>query len=137
MNLPRLTPEIVDVIFDTYITDLRCNIVMLKAEIKRWKARWATLTTAKPSNLNVTNEELYPSIRTVLLILYTMPASTATTERSFSALRRLKTYLRTTMLQDRLTSLAVLHVHRGIDIDIDMRSFTLGKSRDIGFGYGH
>jgi hypothetical protein len=73
------------------------------------------------------------------LILYTMPASTATTERSFSVLRRLKTYLRTTMLQDRLTSLAVLHVHRDIDIDIDivMRSFTLGKSRHIDFGYGH
>jgi hypothetical protein len=35
------------------------------------------------------------------------------------------------MLQDRLTSLAVLHVHRDIDIDIDrvMRSLTLGKSR--------
>jgi hypothetical protein len=116
---------------------------MFKAEIKRWKARWATLTTAKPSNLkdtlNVTNEELYPSISTVLLILYTMPASTAKTERSFSVLRRLKTYLRTTMLQDRLTSLAVLHVHRDIDIDIDrvMRSFTLGKSRHIDFGYGH
>jgi hypothetical protein len=33
----------------------------------------------------------------------------------------------TTMLQDRLTSLAVLHVHRDIDIDIDrvMRSFYL------------
>jgi hypothetical protein len=46
---------------------------------------------------------------TVLLILYTMPASTATTERSFSVLRRLKTYLRTTMLQDSLTSLAVLY----------------------------
>ena len=141
INLSRLTPETVDVIFDTYKTDLRCGIVMFKAEIKRWKARWATLTTAKPSNrketLNVTNEELYPSIRTVLLILYTMPASTATTERSFSALRRLKTYLRTTMLHDRLTSLAVLNVHRDIDIDIDMRSFTLGKSRHIDFGYGH
>jgi hypothetical protein len=72
---------------------------------------------------------IYPSISTVLLILYTMPASTATTERSFSALRRLKTYLRTTMLQDGLTSLAVLHVHRDIDTGIDMRSFTLGKSR--------
>jgi hypothetical protein len=84
----------VDVIFDTYKTDLRCDIAMLNAEIKRWKARWATLTTAKPSNLkdtlNVTNEELYPSISTVLLILYTMPASIATTERSFSVLRRLK-----------------------------------------------
>ena len=100
------------------------------------------MTTAKPSNLkgtlNVTNEELYPSISTVLLILYTMPASTATMERSFSVLRRLKTYL-TTMLQDRLTSLTVLHVHRDIDIDIDrvMRSFTLGKPRHIDFGYGH
>ena len=114
MNLPRLTPETVDVIIDTYKTDLRCDIVMFKAEIKRWKARWATLTTAKPSNLkdnlNVTNEELYPSISTVLLILYTMPASTATTERSFSALRRLNTYLRTTMMHDRLTSLAILDV---------------------------
>ena len=104
---------------------------------------WATLTTAKPSNLkdtlNVTNEELYPSISTVLLILYTMPASTATTGRSFAVLRRLKTYLRTTMLQDRLTSFAVLHVHRDIDIDIDrvMHSFTLGKSCHVDFGYGH
>ena len=101
------------------------------------------MTTAKPSNLkdtlNVINEELYPSISTVLLILYTMPASTATTGISFAVLRRLKTYLRTTMLQDRLTSLAVLHVHRDIDIDIDrvMRSFTLGKSRHVDFGYGH
>jgi hypothetical protein len=105
--------------------------------------RWASLTTAKPSNLkdtlNVANEELYPSISTVLLIIYTMPASTATTERSFSVLRRLKTYLRTTMLQDRLTSLAILHMHRDIDIDIDrvLRSFTLGKSRHIDVGYGH
>jgi hypothetical protein len=54
-----------------------------------------------------------------------------------SCFSRLKTYLRTTMLQDRLTSLAVLHVHRDIDIDIDMRSFTLGKSRHIDFGYGY
>ena len=28
MNLPRLTPTTVDVIFDTYKTDLRCDIVM-------------------------------------------------------------------------------------------------------------
>ena len=28
MNLPRLTPDTVDVIFDTYKTDLGCDIVM-------------------------------------------------------------------------------------------------------------
>jgi hypothetical protein len=41
MNLPTLTPDTIDVIFDTYKTDLRCDIVMFKAKIKRW----ATLTT--------------------------------------------------------------------------------------------
>ena len=39
INLPRLTPETVDVIFDTYKTDLRYDIVMFKAEIKRWKLK--------------------------------------------------------------------------------------------------
>jgi hypothetical protein len=28
MNLPGLTPDTVDVIFDTYKTDLRCDIAM-------------------------------------------------------------------------------------------------------------
>ena len=50
MNLSRLTPETIDVIVDTYKTDLRCDIVMFKVEIKRW----ATPTTAKPSNLKET-----------------------------------------------------------------------------------
>ena len=41
----------------------------------------------------------------------TVPASSATSERSFSALRRLKTYLRATMSQKRLTHILLLHVH--------------------------
>jgi hAT family C-terminal dimerisation region len=41
-----------------------------------------------------------------------VPASSATAERSFSTLRRLKTYLRATMAQERLNHLAVLHVHK-------------------------
>ena len=32
MNLPRLTPDNVDVIFDTYKTDLRCDIVMFYSQ---------------------------------------------------------------------------------------------------------
>ena len=39
-------------------------------------------------------------------------AMNATSERSFSALRRQKTYLRTTITQERLNSLMVLHVHK-------------------------
>ena len=41
-----------------------------------------------------------------------MPATNATSERSFSALRRIKSYLRTTMSQQRLNNLMVLFIHR-------------------------
>ena len=45
-------------------------------------------------------------------LLLVVPATSATAERSFSALRRLKTYLRATMGQPRLNSLLVLHCHQ-------------------------
>ena len=40
------------------------------------------------------------------------PATNASSERSFSALRRLKTYLRFTMTQKTLNNLLILHVHK-------------------------
>ena len=43
-----------------------------------------------------------------------MPATTATSERSFSALRRMKTYLRSTMKQERLNSIMTLHIHKDL-----------------------
>ena len=45
-------------------------------------------------------------------LVLVMPATNATSERSFSALRRIKTYLRTTMQQERLNYVMVLHVHK-------------------------
>ena len=41
-----------------------------------------------------------------------MPATNASSERSCSALRRLKTYLRTTMCQDRLNHCMIFYVHK-------------------------
>ena len=41
-----------------------------------------------------------------------VPATDALSERSCSALRRLKTYLRTTMCQDRLNHCMILYVHK-------------------------
>lgn len=54
-------------------------------------------------------------------LLRTVPVSTSTAERSFSALRRLKSYLRTTMTQRRLNSIAVLNAHQNILDDLDLR----------------
>lgn len=48
---------------------------------------------------------LLSQVGTVVQLLLIMPATNSTSERSFSALRRLKTYLRNTMSQQRLNKL--------------------------------
>ena len=49
-----------------------------------------------------------------------MPATSATSERSFSTLRRVKTCLRNTMSQQRLNNLMLLHVHRDLTDTLDL-----------------
>ena len=46
------------------------------------------------------------------IIFATIPATSCSSERSFSALRRIKTYLRSTMCQERLSSLALINIER-------------------------
>lgn len=45
-------------------------------------------------------------------LVLVMPATNAVSERSFSSLRRIKSYLRSTMTQTRLNNVMVLHVHK-------------------------
>lgn len=51
-----------------------------------------------------------------------MPATNAISERSFSALRLVKTYLRSTMNQDRLNHLMLLYVHKHLTDNLDLIS---------------
>lgn len=55
---------------------------------------------------------LLPEIAKYLRVLLTIPVSSCCAERSFSSLRRMKTYLRATMTQQRLNATAVLNVNR-------------------------
>ena len=52
-------------------------------------------------------------------LLLVMPATNTTSERYFSALRRVKTYLRSSMRQMRLNNLMVLHVHKDLTDSLD------------------
>ncbi|CAC5372028.1 unnamed protein product [Mytilus coruscus] len=120
-NLKTLNQDHQIRIFRAYESDLQSEDQFL-LEIKRWVARWDIYPSKKPDQLcatfEMTPKELYPNIFCILQILLTMPPSTTTAaERSFSALKRVKTYLRSTMGQDRLSSLALLHVHSDFDID--------------------
>ena len=55
---------------------------------------------------------LFPAVRKVILITLTLLATSCTVERSFSTLRRVKTWLRSTMSDKRLSGLCMLSVHR-------------------------
>ena len=50
------------------------------------------------------------------MLIHTMvlPVTSCEAERSFSTLRRIKTYLRSTMKQERLIGLALLNVHNSM-----------------------
>jgi len=54
----------------------------------------------------------FPQLLECLKIAMTFGVTSASAERSFSSLRRIKTYLRSTMTQERLNHLAMLYVER-------------------------
>ena len=62
-------------------------------------------------------QDLFPQISKFFRLLLTMPATSATSERSFSSLRHIKTYLRASMKQDRLNYLMMLYIHKDLKID--------------------
>ena len=59
------------------------------------------------------------TMNSLLKILWTIPVNVCECERSFSSLRRLKTYIRNTMRQERLSSLALINIERSFEIEID------------------
>ena len=57
-------------------------------------------------------KDIIPTIVKLLRLLGTIPVTACECERCNSALKRLKTYSRSTMGQERMDSLALSHIHR-------------------------
>ena len=92
-------------------------------EVPRWPTHWVItkrndLPTTLCTTLDSVNPVLYPSLDTISCVLLTMPVASATAERSFSVLRSLKNYVRSTMKNDRLSSLGLVHIHRDFEVDL-------------------
>ncbi|KAK1399192.1 TTF-type domain-containing protein [Heracleum sosnowskyi] len=58
--------------------------------------------------------DCFPNVTIAYRILLTIPVTVASAERSFSKLKLLKSYLRSTMLQDRLNGLALIAIENEI-----------------------
>ena len=65
-----------------------------------------------------------------------MSVASATAEVSFSVLRRLKTYVRSTMKSDRLSSFGLMHINRCFEVNLykAMEVFVSAKTRRADFG---
>ena len=74
------------------------------------------------AKLSTAQRDLLMQVGLLLKLILVMPATNATSERSFSALRRVKTYLRSTMTQNRLNNLLLLHVHKEYTDSLDLKS---------------
>ncbi|KAL4120679.1 hypothetical protein QTP88_013327 [Uroleucon formosanum] len=114
------------------------NVDELPSELKLWKRKWIAFkdvdrphTTVEA--LNYCNPELFANIHFLLKVLATLTVSTATPERTFSTLKRVKTFLRNSTGQERLTGLALLSVHRDVTVNPDevLNQFALQKDRNI------
>jgi hypothetical protein len=68
------------------------------------------------SALDMCDKIFYPAIHSLLSIFATLAVSTATAERTFSVLKYLKSYLRSSTGEERLTGLALAYIHRDIDV---------------------
>ena len=92
-------------------------------EIVCWETKWKDHIGELPSKPKETlvycDYNYFPNIHTLLRIICTLPVTSCSCERSISGLKRLKTYLRSTMGQERLNGLAMMHFHYDLDIDLD------------------
>jgi len=91
------------------------NLDLLKAEM-------LILKNCLPSSYNhnidtikdICKKATFPNVFKLLQVAFTIPVSSATCERSFSSMRRLKNWLRTSMEQQRFTNLSILNIERDI-----------------------
>ena len=125
--LPKLVAvgdriPVIEATLDFYENGLRSPQVV-DVELLRWKRKWcstedADLPTCAVQTLAACDREFFPNIHTLIRILCTLPMTSTECERSFSALRRLKTCLRSTMSSERESGLALMNINYHRDINI-------------------
>ncbi|VVC25450.1 HAT, C-terminal dimerisation domain [Cinara cedri] len=98
----------------------RSEINEISSEVLLWKQRWITAVDKLPCTfidaIRCCDELLFPKVYQYLKIGATLPITVASVERSFSTLKRLKSYLRNSTGENRLNGLDHLSIHREIPI---------------------
>ncbi len=116
------------------------NRVNFCSEVEVWKSKCSRLPQAENETitllgaLKLADEEFFPNVHAVLKLILTLPVGSVPCERSFSAMRRLKDWSRSTMAENRLNGLALMYVHRDLEVNPDsvLKRFDSTGHRRIG-----
>lgn len=111
----------IDVILSQWPDLANTSDSVLRSEALLWQQKWLGLDDRPKSfidTINICNKSVFPNIYNMLKVCCTIPVTVATAERSFSTLKRLKTYLRNSTGERRLNGLALMSIHRDIGIDV-------------------
>ena len=81
----------------------------------RSEDRPSTLRTA----IKQCDQDFFPNMYTHFRLGCTLPVTSCENERANSALKKLKSFVRSTMGHERLFSLALMHVHHNLQVDLD------------------
>ena len=138
-KLGQLTEEKLKSIHAHYGGDMAIDLEEFILEVNRWRYRWSIREPTDPlpqtlvETLDVANAAFYPGIYVSVNTLLTYPVSACAAERSFSSMKRLKTPLRNTMTDHRLSSLAILHIHKEKEINVEsvLDQFAQHKERRL------
>lgn len=92
----------------------------LPVEVTKWKKCYEGVSLQErpkcaSSSLASCSPQSFPTLHKIFTIFLTTPVGSVSCERSFSALRRLKLWTRSSMTEERLSGLAMLLIHRESD----------------------
>ena len=108
-----LSPSVLKPLAEMYNLDI--EVVEMEAKLAKRTLEQKELECTSDAFLSlIPLKAAFPLLTKLLRIAMTIAVSTAHCERSFSALKRIKSYLRSTMGEDRLADLAILSIEREI-----------------------
>ena len=91
-------------------------------------------TIAEVFNGVCMTKESFSEVDNLLHLYFTIPVTTCTAERSFSCLRRIKTYLRSSMTEERLNNVILLHIETDqLDLQVKASTFISANDRRLSF----
>ena len=113
--------QLIKTAYSAFISDSEFEV-----ELEQWKWKHRDGNELIMEDCVTTRRNSYPNLHSIFSVLLTMPVTSAYAERGFSSLKRLKTYLRST-----IRDLPLIHQETPVNFDAALDAFDGSGDRRI------